>query len=1274
MVEGRKAEGSKETHHRRVEHEATEDGRIETTHLPSERSLEADPKDLGKTPSKLYQLASEGMEELTGSGRFKNLGHELAKGFLEFEHKLFHFGEKKDGDAANAGKDANNAQQGKDTKNKDSANKDGKTDNDAKDGKTGDDAKDRKTGDDARDGLKDLKLASTDNKDGSKDKDPANPNKDGNPKETPKAAFGLEPLPQGFTPSPQSENVKIVPVKVVNDAPASVANKPDAPQSADPLEPKKVTTIKVTAASTETLGNTPILPTNTFSGSVDMSNVRIVQVRNVNPPPEPEKTPLAAGPCDLKSAPDALKPVSFEDFQKSLNIAGQRPTDAAQKAQPADPCVLNANTPPLTMANMQAALRGDPLPDRPPPTTQSDQPPPAVPALPNSVMFDPTPIAQQRDDLQTQQQLAQAPKPGDPLQPNPNQAAMDQVMFNPTPIAQQNPQNLQPQVERHPGNAAAAGGVARVPAGGPVDSSRPAADPCVYNPNTAPFTIEGMRAAVYGNNPPANPAAGGDRPPGPQAPGSSQNPLAPGADAAAANPLAPARAPSDLSSAPANLQALGPEKAGTGSVESPHRSSSNGGGSDGGGGTGRSSSSSRSSSERQSGSDITSPLSSSRPPLNDDNRWSVGMNLGSKSTDNSSNPSLNRSSEFVPSGRNSNGSADNSLQPQSSRVQAANETVNAQFGKNQETSNVKAAENLSRNEQSVDKQQAELAQHNRETAAKQQEQITATQEQSRVQRESEEKKRSWEAEQSKFLLGPGSNGAKGDSASSAQKTAEALNLSTAGALARMSMSGGGITSLDALTGNAGTSSKGSGDRPGTVGGAEISGPVSLASLKASSAVGSESSIAGARAISASDATAGANTGVGRSFFGDAGKGASSDAASLLLGGKGAFALDINTSTRAASIDAMIAGKLNAAMDPSSKLNTLDPSGKNMPIDGTLGVRGLNNGNPALSGIPGLHGKDYSVDAQGRVTRVDPITGRVIIMDGVRPSDFQLTELIKLQNNMQGNNKRYLTGVEIAIAAAIASVAIAKKRPDQLTYLSDGELAANDMKNLLSDADGNAKDQADNDENDKSGTSNNQTASLFKRPTMIVAHNDSLVEISEKLFHDSDVAWLIADINRDNITEHEEDGKRIIELRSRQEIQLPLPSEVQDFLLRRDKDAVANKIVTIVTVSEIDRELLNSFLNTVVGGAASEEEPSRVPVAVGAAGVETEQAPAAVLFPTARPALMELMSLSKALGNNLMPTMNALRQQGRSLATYISKIDMLLPPPPAVHALKPEVQP
>lgn len=207
--------------------------------------------------------------------------------------------------------------------------------------------------------------------------------------------------------------------------------------------------------------------------------------------------------------------------------------------------------------------------------------------------------------------------------------------------------------------------------------------------------------------------------------------------------------------------------------------------------------------------------------------------------------------------------------------------------------------------------------------------------------------------------------------------------------------------------------------------------------------------------------------------------------------------------------------------------------------------------------------------------------------GERDDLAELRALLDRTSKFSGE-KRYLTGVEIALAAAIAAVAVAKTRSEKEIAISQAELAAKQLQELMEDIDlttpesDEAEDrvrlpwQADNASGDK------------KRPEYMVAHNDTLISIAEQFYNDSAVAWLIADINKDRIAEFNEDGKRIIEMRSRQSIELPLWGEVNDFLRNRSELVKTTEIVTIVSQTEVDRELLDSFLSTVIGASSKGE--------------------------------------------------------------------------------------
>lgn len=107
-----------------------------------------------------------------------------------------------------------------------------------------------------------------------------------------------------------------------------------------------------------------------------------------------------------------------------------------------------------------------------------------------------------------------------------------------------------------------------------------------------------------------------------------------------------------------------------------------------------------------------------------------------------------------------------------------------------------------------------------------------------------------------------------------------------------------------------------------------------------------------------------------------------------------------------------------------------------------------------------------------------------------------------------------------------------------------------------------------------------------RPTTLVAPRDTLVSIAEAFFHDPNIAWLIADLNKNRVKESWIDGKRIIEIRTRQQIDLPVWDDINEFY--RDKSATAcpNNVITIVEQSSVDRELITRRLKKIIDPAMS----------------------------------------------------------------------------------------
>lgn len=125
-----------------------------------------------------------------------------------------------------------------------------------------------------------------------------------------------------------------------------------------------------------------------------------------------------------------------------------------------------------------------------------------------------------------------------------------------------------------------------------------------------------------------------------------------------------------------------------------------------------------------------------------------------------------------------------------------------------------------------------------------------------------------------------------------------------------------------------------------------------------------------------------------------------------------------------------------------------------------------------------------------------------------------------------------------------------------------------------------------DEDDVPGTARYLQKHHYKRRKILFGPQDTFVSIAESLVelrHDSRYAWLIADINLPRLKETYVDGKRVVEVRSRQEIEIPGEFDVEAFDLHRKDEYSAENLVTVVLGSQIDRELLDEHFGVFVDG-------------------------------------------------------------------------------------------
>lgn len=112
-----------------------------------------------------------------------------------------------------------------------------------------------------------------------------------------------------------------------------------------------------------------------------------------------------------------------------------------------------------------------------------------------------------------------------------------------------------------------------------------------------------------------------------------------------------------------------------------------------------------------------------------------------------------------------------------------------------------------------------------------------------------------------------------------------------------------------------------------------------------------------------------------------------------------------------------------------------------------------------------------------------------------------------------------------------------------------------------------------------------------RHKYMVQPNDTLRTIAEDLLHDAQLAWLLFELNVGALSHEWKANVCVVELAGRQEIELPLAEEIAAFYRSRPGARYRDKrLVSSVTQSEIDRELVMSTFNRVIWRRA-EEQPA-----------------------------------------------------------------------------------
>ena len=72
-----------------------------------------------------------------------------------------------------------------------------------------------------------------------------------------------------------------------------------------------------------------------------------------------------------------------------------------------------------------------------------------------------------------------------------------------------------------------------------------------------------------------------------------------------------------------------------------------------------------------------------------------------------------------------------------------------------------------------------------------------------------------------------------------------------------------------------------------------------------------------------------------------------------------------------------------------------------------------------------------------------------------------------------------------------------------------------------------------------------------------------------------------------------EGKTVVRLRSRQEIFIPVYQDIVEFQSRRTKDMSSRNLITIVEENQIDRELVDQTLSSILGHNSTNLDPLQV---------------------------------------------------------------------------------
>ena len=161
-----------------------------------------------------------------------------------------------------------------------------------------------------------------------------------------------------------------------------------------------------------------------------------------------------------------------------------------------------------------------------------------------------------------------------------------------------------------------------------------------------------------------------------------------------------------------------------------------------------------------------------------------------------------------------------------------------------------------------------------------------------------------------------------------------------------------------------------------------------------------------------------------------------------------------------------------------------------------------------------------------------------------------------------NDTRYALGVDFVITALLAVAGITKVRQEP-----QKEIAKKTEPALV--------------EYSMSSSSGYWPNHEQKRQTIIIGLNDCLNKIANTLYHDPNIGWLIADLNKHRISERTDGNLRVVSITALQILDMPNEEEVSKFKNTRSSECCAENLITIVLQNTIDKNKLEETLAPVV---------------------------------------------------------------------------------------------